>query len=73
MAIMHPKKVWKFNSKSEMILFNSLKEQLPDSYEVYYSVSWYDNLDGSRINSESDFIIVDQSKGYICIEVKGGV
>lgn len=73
MAIMHPKKVWKFNSKSEMILYNALKEQLPDSYEVYYSVAWYDNVDGSRLNSESDFIIVDQSKGYICIEVKGGV
>lgn len=73
MAIMHPKNVWKFNSKSEKILYEKLKEQLPDSYEVYYSVTWYDNVNGARLNSESDFIIVDKSKGYICIEVKGGI
>ena len=73
MAIMHPKNVWSFNSNSERILYHALKEQLPDSYEVFYSVVWYDSDNGKRVNSESDFIVLDQNKGFLCIEVKGGV
>ncbi len=73
MAIMHPKAVWSFNSNSERIMYNALKEQLPDSYEVFYSVVWYDSDNGKRVNSESDFIVMDQNKGFLCIEVKGGI
>ena len=73
MAIMHPKNAFDFNSNSERILYNELKKQLPDSYEVFYSVVWYDSDNGKRVNSESDFIILDQNKGFLCIEVKGGV
>ena len=74
MAIMHPKYVYQFNSLSEKKLFESLKRQLSNDYEVFYSVVWYSKDDsGERINSESDFVIVDRNKGFICIEVKGGV
>lgn len=74
MAIMHPKYVYHFNSLSEQRLYNALKNQLPNNYEVFYSVVWYSkDENNNRINSESDFVIVDQNKGFICIEVKGGV
>lgn len=74
MAIMHPKYVYHFNSLSEQRLYNALKNQLPNNYEVFYSVVWYSkDEENNRINSESDFVIVDQNKGFICIEVKGGV
>ena len=74
MAIMHPKYVYQFNSLSEKKLFESLKRQLSNDYEVFYSVVWYSKDDsGERINSESDFVIVDRNKGFICIEVKGGI
>ena len=73
MAIMHPKYVYHFNSLSEETMYKALREQLSDDYEVFYSVVWYSkDENGDRINSESDFIIVDRNKGFICIEVKGG-
>ncbi len=40
MAIMHPKYVYHFNSLSEQRLYNALKNQLPNNYEVFYSVVW---------------------------------
>ena len=74
MAIVHPNYIYHFNSLSEKILFDALKNQLSDDYEVFYSVVWYSkDSNGDRINSESDFVIVDRKKGFICIEVKGGV
>ena len=73
MAIMHPKYVYHFNSLSEETMYKALREQLSDDYEVFYSVVWYSkDENGDRINSESDFVIVDRNKGFICIEVKGG-
>ena len=74
MAIMHPKFVIKFNTLSEEKLYYAFKNQLSDNYEVFYSVTWYSkDQGGKRINSESDFIIVDREKGFLCIEVKGGI
>lgn len=74
MAIMHPNKVYRFNTLSEKKFYDALKEQLSDKYEVFYSVSWHGKDDSQiRTNSESDFIIVDREKGFLCIEVKGGV
>ena len=73
MAIMHPKNVLGFKSYSEEKMYQALKEQLSDQYEVFYSVVWYSkDQNNNRINSESDFIVVDKERGFICIEVKGG-
>lgn len=77
MARMHPADLKNYNStRSEEYVFDALKEQLPDSYEVFYSVSWQyemNNLPGKPVqHSETDFLIVDPSRGYICLEVKGG-
>ena len=74
MAIMHPKFVIKFNTLSEEKLYYAFKNQLSDNYEVFYSVTWYSkDQGGKRINSESDFIIVDRERGFLCVEVKGGI
>ena len=72
MAIMHPKNVIEFRNSTEKNFYRSLKEQLPDEYDVYYSVTWYDKIDNKKINSEVDFIITHRTKGFLCIEVKGG-
>lgn len=72
MAIMHPKNVAEFTNATERKFYISLKEQLPDEYDVYYSVTWYDSINGKRVNSETDFIVTHRTKGFLCIEVKGG-
>lgn len=69
---MHPKNVIEFKNSTEKNFYISLKEQLPDEYDVYYSVTWYDKIDNKKINSEADFIITHRTKGFLCIEVKGG-
>ena len=74
MAIMHPSRVYPFNTLSEKKMYEALERQLPNKYEVFYSVSWYGkDEDKKRINSEADFIVVDREKGFVCIEVKGGL
>jgi len=74
MAIMYPKDLSEKNpTESERLVFNSLKSQLPDSYEVFYSVQWSRKLfDGTTEKSEADFVVVSPTYGYICLEVKGG-
>ncbi len=74
MAIMHPSKIYHFNTLSEKALYEALRTQLSDKYEVFYSVSWHGkDAERKRTNSESDFIVVDREKGFVCIEVKGGI
>ena len=73
MAIMHPKNLNNFEAtKSEAALFNALEEQLDDSYHIFYSVTWYTEEGGERVNSECDLLIFNSNYGYLTIEVKGG-
>lgn len=74
MAIMYPKDLVAYKpTDSEREVYNALKEQLPDSFEVFYSFSWsYKNDKGKMEKSEADFIIVSPEYGFICLEVKGG-
>lgn len=72
MAKMHPSNVLDFNNATERRFYNELKNQLPDEYDVYYSVMWYDKENGEKVNSEADFVVVHPIKGFLCIEVKGG-
>ncbi len=57
---------------SERFVYNELQLQLPDTFEVFYSVQWSVVRNGHMNKSESDFIITSPEYGYICIEVKGG-
>lgn len=57
---------------SERIVYYVLKNQLPDNYEVFYSVKWTTYEEGSLVKSEADFIVTCSEHGFICLEVKGG-
>lgn len=73
MAIMYPKNISQYSpTDSEQLVYYELKQQLPDSYEVFYSVSWTYTKNGRREKSEADFIVVNPDYGYLCLEVKGG-
>ena len=70
---MYPKNIAQYTpTASEQIVYYELKKQLPDSFEVFYSVSWTTMNNGKRERSEADFVIVSPDYGYLCIEVKGG-
>lgn len=73
MAIMSPKSIENYNyTATEKQLYDALREQLSDKYNVFYSVRWFDTIDHKRVDSECDFLVFDPSFGYITIEVKGG-
>ena len=73
MAIMFPKNIELFNAtKSEKAVFKALEKQLPDTYTVFYSVQWVDDDNGSKIESECDFLIFNEQEGFLTCEVKGG-
>lgn len=73
MAIMYPKNIAQYApTDSEQFVFYELKNQLPNSFEVFYSVSWTLNKNGKKEKSEADFVVVSPDYGYLCLEVKGG-
>lgn len=73
MAIMHPVDIENYNyTPSEKEMYLALKDQLPDKYQVFYSVRWFETSKQKRIDSESDFLIFDPSFGFLTVEVKGG-
>lgn len=73
MAIMHPKDLNEYApTDSELYVFGLLRDQLPDTFEVFYSVEWSKYENGKFMQSEADFIITSPEYGYLCLEVKGG-
>ena len=73
MAKMYPNNIELYNPEpSEKKVYKALKEQLDDTVEVYYSISWTTINNGKRVTSEADFLVFDPRHGYIVIEVKGG-
>lgn len=73
MAIMHPTDIENYDyTPTEKEMYNALKQQLPDKYQVFYSVRWFETTNKKRVDSESDFLVFDPSFGFITIEVKGG-
>lgn len=73
MAIMHPSDITsKKHVPSEEKFFNACRDQLSDKYHVFFSVRWYSEENGIRIDSECDFLIFNPDYGYLCIECKGG-
>lgn len=70
---MYPKDIAQYApTDSEQLVFYELKNQLPDSFEVFYSVSWTLNKNGKKEKSEADFVVVSPDYGYLCLEIKGG-
>jgi len=73
MAIMYPKNISEYMpTDSERIVYQELKNQLPDSFYVFYSVNWTSYENGRLTKSESDFVVVSPDYGFLCLEVKGG-
>jgi hypothetical protein len=73
MAVMHPIDIENYEyTPTEKEMYCALKDQLPDKYQVFYSVRWFETIDSKRVDSESDFLIFDPSFGFIALEVKGG-
>ena len=74
MAIMYPKNISVLDPEdSELEVYNQLRQQLDDSYTVFYSVEWNrKRKDGSLEKSEADFIVENPKYGFLCLEVKGG-
>ena len=69
MAKMHPENLdYLEMTASEELFYNELKKQLNDDYQVFYSIRWSDYEE----DSECDFLVFNESIGFICIEVKGG-
>lgn len=73
MAIMHPTSITKRKHvQSEEKFFNACRDQLSDKYHVFFSVRWYSEEKGKRIDSECDFLIFNPDYGFLCVECKGG-
>ncbi len=73
MAIMYPKNIAQYApTESEQIVYYALQQQLPDSFEVFYSVSWTYTKNGKKEKSEADFVVLSPNYGFLCLEVKGG-
>lgn len=73
MAIMHPSDITKRKHvKSEEDFFNACRDQLSEKYHVFFSVRWYSEENGKRIDSECDFLIFNPDYGFLCVECKGG-
>ncbi len=73
MAIMHPADIENYDyTPTEKEMYIALKQQLPDKYQVFYSIRWFETTNKKRVDSESDFLIFDPSFGFITVEVKGG-
>lgn len=70
---MHPSDISKRKHvKSEEDFFNACRDQLSEKYHVFFSVRWYSEEKGKRIDSECDFLIFNPDYGFLCIECKGG-
>ena len=70
---MYPKNIELYDATlSEKKVFKALQTQLPNSYTVFYSVQWVDEINGSKKESECDFLIFSENDGFLTCEVKGG-
>lgn len=72
MAMMIPEKPRNFDpSSQEGLIFDALA-QLPEDYYVFHSFRITDTRKGVFRESETDFVILNRSKGVICLEAKAG-
>lgn len=70
---MHPSDISKRKHVlSEEKFFNACRDKLSNKYHVFFSVRWYSEERGKRIDSECDFLIFNPDYGFLCVECKGG-
>lgn len=71
MAVMFPSQISAASraNRSERMLFDYLKRQLPDDYAVYHGLQY---IEPSRAREgEADFLVLHPTKGMLVIECKG--
>lgn len=72
MAIMIPEKPQNFDPASqEGLIFDALAS-LSEDYYVFHSFRITDTREGIFHESETDFVILNRTKGVICLEAKAG-
>lgn len=61
--------------EAEVAVFDALRAQLDASVTVLYSVEWNAPLNEGRPaqDGEADFVICDPERGFLVLEVKGGI
>ena len=59
-------------SDGEQIVYEALKQNLPDSYTVFHSFAWLGSEKQRRSEGEADFVILHPVLGILAIEVKAG-
>lgn len=59
--------------RAEMKVYEKMREQLDDSFTVFYSRPWLGlNEYGEEIDGECDFVVAHPDYGLLFLEVKGG-
>jgi hypothetical protein len=59
-------------SHAERVLYESFREQLPDSYLVFHSVAWQQRKQKGAFDGEADFVIAHPDYGIMVLEAKAG-
>jgi hypothetical protein len=73
-AHMDPEDIQNYkHTKSEAYFYEKLHEQLSEKFHCFFSIRWFDKVNGKRIDSECDFLVFDPGFGFLTIEVKGGI
>lgn len=73
-AHMDPEDIQNYkHTKSEAYFYEKLRDQLTEKFHCFFSIRWFDKVNGKRIDSECDFLVFDPGFGFLTIEVKGGI
>ena len=60
--------------EAEVMVYNALKNELNDSFHIFYNCDWHDTTKRGRDEEgEADFVLAHEIYGYLVIEVKGGI
>ena len=63
----------RIDSRAEVILYRTFRDQLDDSYLVIFQPRWILKRESTQAkDGETDFVIAHPDAGYFCLEVKGG-
>ena len=61
------------HSAAEVRVYRAFRGRLPDSFLVLHSLRWVlIKENDAPWEGETDFVIADPDRGFLCIEVKGG-
>jgi hypothetical protein len=60
------------DSEAEARVYRLLRDQLSDEVTVLYSVPWIEISKSGSTDGETDFVVIDPSRGVLALEVKGG-